>query len=334
MPRAATARKDMLTREEELSLIIRSQAGDVRALGEIMKRFEPMLSGVSATWARNKNDTHDDAFQDARRGLMRAVEKFDRNKGFRLSTYARMWVTEYMRMGHHMRTKIVSEPNSPGAAQIRRQVAKEMSDLGLTRNISGAMAKGMAVRRVAEMRGETPENVLKAFDYGSNTRVSSLDREVVSGDFAVALIDLMVSPEPCAATAHEALSVERYRARIIEVGMGSLSEREREVIRCRFLSDPVQSLEEVSLRLGVSRERVRQIEGRAIRLMREGMISSAGSARRVMDDSGLGDHEPRYEKIRNHPSRDRSVKIPDDDPEGAASGPDPDDAHEAMAENW
>lgn len=205
-------------------------------------------------------------------GMMQAVKRFEPDKGFRLSTYAMWWIRaaiqEYILRSWSM-VKIGSS-----AAQKRL-----FFNLRKIKNKIGAIGeRGMTheqVGDVAKILDVTREEVIDM-----DSRMSGNDvylNSAISADGDGEKIDLLVEPSD----SHETVLLEREeqqgRKALLSSAMAKLNDRERDIIERRRLKEDPDTLEDLSLVYNISRERVRQIEARAMEKLQKEMLSKVAA---------------------------------------------------------
>jgi RNA polymerase primary sigma factor len=244
----------LLTREEERELARRKDAGDEAAKRRLIESNLRLVMSITRQYTRAGVPLLD-LIQEGNLGLIRAVEKFDYRLGFKLSTYATWWIKQAVQraladQGRTIRLPVHVAERVRRLLRARRQLAQKLS-------------REPTPAELAKETGETEERVvdlLRLID-----EPVSLDTPVGDGEsFFGDLIEDESSARPDARTANELRQRELARA------LESLNPRMQKVLLLRFGLDgsSPKTLEEVGTVLGITRERVRQIETRALRELR------------------------------------------------------------------
>jgi RNA polymerase primary sigma factor len=241
----------------ERRLVAAAQAGDRRAREELVEAFLPLIAGVARVYRGSQAITRVELMQEGVVGLLRALERYDPTLGVPFWGYAAWWVRQAMQqlIAELTRPMVLSDRALRQLSQLKRAHGEYLVEHG--REPSGnelAQRTGLSHAQVADMLA------LERVPQSMDEAVQGADGDV--GAFGELLAD------PLAGDAYEQLldysEIEQIRALL-----GSLNDRERMVLRARHgLDGPEESLRDIGERIGLSGERVRQIEQRALGKLR------------------------------------------------------------------
>ena len=244
-------RYPLLTAEEEVDLSKRIEQGDLDAKERMINSNLRLVVSIAKKYQGQELSLLD-LIQEGIFGLIRAAEKFDWRKGYKFSTYATFWIRQAIQRGLANKARTIRIPVHIG--QRERKIVRAERDLAAR---LGREPTDDEIASEAELPLDQVEEVRDAA-----RTVTSLDRPVgEEGD--TALGDLLEGGTPPVDQEVEVSLSEQLLRRTIE----ELPETEREVIRLRFglTGDDPQPLRETGRRLGLSAERVRQIEAAALK---------------------------------------------------------------------
>jgi RNA polymerase primary sigma factor len=246
----------LLTPSEERELARRKDLGDEAAKRRLIESNLRLVMSITRNYTRADVPLLD-LIQEGNMGLIRAIEKFDYRMGYRLSTYATWWIRQAISRALSDQGRTIRLPVHVGE-QVRRALrARRVLTQKLNReptNDEIAVELGLPATRVGELFELVAQPV-------------SLETPVGDGESMYAdLIEDESSASP------DAITAEGHRAVELDAALAALEPRMRYILERRYGLDgrTPMTLEELSSDLGVTRERVRQLEHKALRELRRG----------------------------------------------------------------
>lgn len=241
--RRSLANIQVLDRDTERELARRWVGGDKRAGQKIIEACLPFVVSIALEY-RRWGVPLEDIIQQGNLGLLKAAQKFDPNRDCRLATYAAYWIRAEIREYVVRAFRVVRLGTTKGERRALRTFRK-------TKNADPAA--------LAEASGLSEERIRMLLPLLS-AREMSLDASTSdSGPVTERLPGTLPSPEEQAA--HSEMQVQAGRA--VSDAVQQLDERERMIVKERLMTEEPPTLQELGIRLGVSKERVRQLEERA-----------------------------------------------------------------------
>ena len=212
-------------------------------------------------------------------GLMQALQKFDPERGFRFSTYAMFWIKAEIYETILNNWSIVKIGSSANQKRVFFNLSRAKRALGIMDNaLTDDQTKQIAeYLSVPESDVEHIATRMSARDVSLN---SPLNTDSDSKDILSNMADSRVNVEENI----EQLQFKRQGYELLRKHLAALPERDREILKARRLSDPAATLETLSKKYGISRERVRQIEERAYNKLREAVLKDSNNKIKQIQD--------------------------------------------------
>lgn len=256
-------RTPLFTADEEFEVATRARGGDFDARQSMIEHNLRLVVSIAKNYL-GRGVHMSDLIEEGNLGLMHAIDKFEPERGFRFSTYATWWIRQSVERAVINQGRVIRLP-----VHVVRELQQVLRARRMLENDAAFQAirpDGVRVDDVASLLGREVQEVADLLALAETPRSldASLDRTEDGGTLADTLTDDQTADPSSVTLAHE---VEQ----LLEVWIGTLSAREREVLDGRFgLHDrEPETLDTLSERLSLTRERVRQIQNEALRKLKQ-----------------------------------------------------------------
>lgn len=251
-------RTELFTPEEEYATAMRARAGDFAARQSMIEHNLRLVVSIAKLYL-GRGVPLSDLIEEGNLGLMHAIDKFEPERGFRFSTYATWWIRQAVERALMQQGRVIRLPVN--VVRELQQVLRARRELENDADFVARRPDGVRVEDVADFLGRDVHEVAELLALAETPK--SLDAAIERADSEQTLADTVVDElalDPSGVTqTHE---IER----LLEDWLLSLSAREREVLEGRYgLHDrEPETLDVLSQRLGLTRERVRQVQNEAL----------------------------------------------------------------------
>ena len=249
------AKEPLITAEEEVALAQRIKEGDKAALERLVNANLRFVVSVAKQY-QNQGISLQDLINEGNIGLVKAAQRFDETRGFKFISYAVWWIRQSILQAVAEQSRIVRLPlNQVGAIN---RVKKAINVL------EHRLQRKPTVDEIAEETDLTPEKVMTILS--NNTQTVSTDAPI-DEDGETSFLDIYVNQNE---TPTDAAVEKELNEKTVRKSLDILSEKEQQVLRMYFGIGMSRefTLEEIAFKMGISRERTRQIRDRALKRLR------------------------------------------------------------------
>jgi len=258
-----------LSADREFELAVKfKESGDVEAAHELVVSHLPFVVKIAFKY-RHYMLPVQDLIQEGSIGLMKAVKRFDPYKGFRLVSFAVWWVKAYIKNFILKSWNLVKL----GTTQAQRKLFFRIGDIGQQKD---EKSRSERIDKLAEELNVTSDDVIEV-----EARVKALDwslDEPLGEDKHFTAMEMLEDKSDDQETRMMSLESDRDLCEATDKALRRLDERERFIVEKRFMDDSPWTLQRLGEHFGTSRERMRQIEKRALGKLRRELSSSFSEA--------------------------------------------------------
>lgn len=265
---AEVNRYPLLSQEEENRLARRwVEFGDVEAAHKLVTSNLRFVVKIAYEY-RGYGVKLLDLIQEGSIGLMQGVKRFDPDRGYRLLSYAVYWIRSYI----HSYLMSTARMIKIGTSRAHRKLFFKLRSLKNRLAARGIDETETVIDAVAEEIGVDRKDV-EEMDRHLSHRDTSLDAPLATT--GTPLVEIMPSAAPSQEELLEQIEVEADTSARLESAIATLDPREKEIIDRRYLSDDQAQLKDIGREMGVSKQRVSQLEKRAIAKLRAALSEAA-----------------------------------------------------------
>lgn len=254
------AKYKVLTPEEEKDLAKKVKLGDEEARNKFIESNLKLVISVAKSYLHQGLPVLD-VIEEGNLGLITAVERFDPELGYKFSTYAIWWIRQSIMRGIQEKSRVVKI--SVGANELYSKIKRYNNKIYLEK---GREATTEELSLALNIREEKIKQLKTSFQ-----DVISLDSKVNEEEEDTTIADFIADP-----SSMEEIIVENLEKESIKNILNYLNEREKTILLMRFgfVNDKIYTLEEIGKKLGITRERVRQLEIKILKKIRRGIVKN------------------------------------------------------------